>query len=119
MRIKTHGAGFTRTQKVAILNAWEAARNNLRVCWQGPQTGRNCGKCEKCVRTMLNFMANNYPVPSCFPEGFNIEHLKAMRSLNKIQVSYMKDILQTARKNNIKEPWVDEVSRIIKKNKSS
>ena len=119
MRIKPHGAGFTRTQKVEVLNGWEAARNYLRVCYMPPQTGRNCGKCEKCVRTMLNFMANNYPVPSCFPEGFSIEHLKAISSLNNIQTSYMIDILQTARKNNIKEPWVDEVSRIIKKNKSS
>ena len=30
MRIKTHGAGFTRTQKVAILNAWRR-KENFRV----------------------------------------------------------------------------------------
>lgn len=45
------GAGSTRVEKTRRLADHPAARRHLRVCWQN--TGKyNCGKCDKCVRTM-------------------------------------------------------------------
>lgn len=45
------GAGSTRVGKTRRLAQHPAARRHLRVCWQN--TGKyNCGKCDKCVRTM-------------------------------------------------------------------
>lgn len=46
------GAGFTRVEKTRKLAHDLVARRHLRVCWQN--TGRyNCGKCDKCLRTMI------------------------------------------------------------------
>lgn len=51
------GCDASRTQKVARVADSEAALSSLRVCWsayrkEGKQL--NCGKCEKCIRTMID-----------------------------------------------------------------
>lgn len=51
------GHGTTRVQKTTVLRDWTAARQNLRVCWEGKNHARNCGRCEKCVRQMLCMIA--------------------------------------------------------------
>jgi len=46
------GAEATRTQKVSLLGRDRDALAILRVCWQ--DKGYNCGRCEKCLRTMTS-----------------------------------------------------------------
>ncbi|MFF2351110.1 hypothetical protein ACFVVL_15165 [Kitasatospora sp. NPDC058115] len=47
------GADATRAQKVARrLARSDLALRNLTVCWRD-RPGRNCGACEKCLRTMV------------------------------------------------------------------
>lgn len=56
VRIEEAQGEMTRPEKVALLTAWEFARRNMQPCHQIqlPADGRlNCGRCEKCVRTML------------------------------------------------------------------
>ncbi|WP_018184213.1 hypothetical protein [Kaistia granuli] len=52
------GGGWSRTEKAAALTGEAAVLENLRVCWERPESLGNCGRCEKCIRTKLNFMAN-------------------------------------------------------------
>lgn len=55
-----HGFEKTRAQKVQALIDNQAAMDNLRVCWlnwRDPNGDYNCGKCEKCVRTVINIQA--------------------------------------------------------------
>jgi hypothetical protein len=47
------GAEATRTERVARLARCPTALRWLRVCWEGPDGARNCGQCEKCLRTMV------------------------------------------------------------------
>ena len=49
----TH-ADTTRRSKVAELADWPLARENLFVCFNKQGANRNCSRCEKCVRTMLD-----------------------------------------------------------------
>ncbi|MCB0970140.1 MAG: hypothetical protein KDA97_01290 [Acidimicrobiales bacterium] len=56
MALTWSGAGRTRTDKARLVAELPAARRHLRVCWQGPDHGGNCGRCEKCVRTKLNLL---------------------------------------------------------------
>lgn len=54
LEISHVGADLWRSEKLLELAADGLAQEHLRVCWQrfaGP--GANCGRCEKCVRTML------------------------------------------------------------------
>lgn len=65
--VVTDGAEFLRTDKAAVLKNWPKALEKLRVCYQGEDLSKNCGHCNKCKRTMFNFMAvgvNNLP---CMP----------------------------------------------------
>jgi hypothetical protein len=43
-----------RPQKVARIAQSEAALRWLRVCWENRDHAYNCGRCEKCLRTMVN-----------------------------------------------------------------
>ncbi|MEM8883121.1 MAG: hypothetical protein AAGD14_03540 [Planctomycetota bacterium] len=51
-RISHEGAAYTRLQKAELIATSDIATANLRVCWKS-RSDRNCGKCEKCVRTMV------------------------------------------------------------------
>ena len=46
-----------RLEKTARVAQEPFALQNLRVCWQNPVEGLNCGVCEKCLRTMVNLAA--------------------------------------------------------------
>jgi hypothetical protein len=52
-----HGEETLRLEKAAAIAAWPLARRFLRVCWENRGDGLNCGVCEKCVRTQLEFFA--------------------------------------------------------------
>ena len=68
MRLFQPGGGVTRTQKVAAIGGLASVREHIRVCWQGEDLGRNCGVCEKCVRTKVNFLAAGHgTVPALGP----------------------------------------------------
>jgi 7-cyano-7-deazaguanine synthase in queuosine biosynthesis len=48
------GADATRVEKARLLAGSEVALQSLRVCWENRGGKYNCGRCEKCIRTMVN-----------------------------------------------------------------
>jgi hypothetical protein len=63
LRIRHHGITLSRLAKTQLVAEWDPALQNLRVCNKisyrnKPDQGTlNCGKCEKCLRTMLALLA--------------------------------------------------------------
>jgi hypothetical protein len=53
VRVLHDGCEATRLQKVRHIAASDLALGALRVCWANEGTDYNCGRCEKCLRTML------------------------------------------------------------------
>ena len=53
VQIGHHGLEMSRFAKTAIVADWPVALNNLNVCVSRRSDGKNCGRCEKCLRTML------------------------------------------------------------------
>lgn len=51
--IEHFGAEYMRTQKLWMIAHEPIVRRHLRVCWVRHRGEGNCGRCEKCVRTML------------------------------------------------------------------
>ncbi len=51
------GSRFSRLQKVRDLARWPAGLAALRVCPASVGSRANCGECEKCLRTRLEFLA--------------------------------------------------------------
>jgi len=48
------GCEASRLEKVATVARCDLVLNTLRVCWENPAGTRNCGRCEKCLRTMVD-----------------------------------------------------------------
>ena len=55
--VRMHGADTTRLQKVARIATSPVAMRTLRVCWENRDGAYNCGRCSKCVRTMVDLWA--------------------------------------------------------------
>lgn len=51
------GAEVTRPEKLALISRHPFALQRLRVCWKNPDGAYNCGRCEKCLRTMISLIA--------------------------------------------------------------
>lgn len=51
-RTRPYGAGHDRYEKLAFLAAYPVALETLHVC-RGDRSEANCGRCEKCFRTLL------------------------------------------------------------------
>jgi len=48
---------LTRIDKLRLIAEWPAAFHHLRVCLANQSERLNCGRCEKCVRTMTGLLA--------------------------------------------------------------
>lgn len=57
MRIQHRDLALSRVDKLKIVAAWDAAFQNFRVCLANVKDRLNCGRCEKCVRTMVGLEA--------------------------------------------------------------
>lgn len=56
LRLQDDGLDQSRKDKVALLSQWDYARRMMQPCHyvKIPDDGKiNCGRCEKCIRTML------------------------------------------------------------------
>ena len=47
-----HEGAANRVDKLAVVAEFEPALASLRACWQEDAVDHNCGRCEKCLRTM-------------------------------------------------------------------
>ncbi|MGH3147882.1 MAG: hypothetical protein ACRDTR_18995, partial [Rubrobacter sp.] len=47
------GCEMTRVEKVAYISEHETAMKWLRVCFRNPDGAYNCGRCKKCLYTMI------------------------------------------------------------------
>jgi hypothetical protein len=108
LKITHDGTAFSRLDKINVLAQWPEAMNSLRVCWEGRDKDRNCGQCEKCIRTMLGFRALGYEIPQCFPHDVTIDRILNLtaKTLNKPQKIELELVLERAKANRITESWV-------------
>lgn len=110
------GADSARTEKVEYLSSWAEGIANLRVCWAGPQTGRNCGYCEKCLRTKLNFMAVGKPLPAGLAGIPTLLQVFRIRARKATQLALLHEIVQIAEQRKIPAAWVKVLRVSIRKN---
>lgn len=110
------GAKFVRLEKIQQMLEWDEALTNLRVCWQGEQKDRNCCRCEKCIRNILNFRALGYGLPPCFEQDVTngqIINLKVRGSA----LDAIEDLLEQIEINQISGDWVNVLRISIFKNR--
>jgi len=105
------GAAFTRTEKVKQIAQWREALQNLRVCWEGTQKDKNCGHCEKCVHTILNFRAVRLGLPPCFDRDIADEEI--LQVLKKSLLIDYALLLAEAKAHSISDSWVATLEEFV------
>jgi len=106
MRIVHDGAGYSRTEKVVEIATHKTATRVLKVCWQGQETFKNCGNCEKCIRTQLNFLAAGVSHAPCFDFAFDTGNIASIPLPSDVQ--YADSFPSTSMRNARGDGRLDE-----------
>ncbi|MEX5256856.1 hypothetical protein [Kocuria arenosa] len=109
MDIRHYGAGASRTEKMENLLNWPAAMKYLRVCWQGERGDSNCGRCEKCIRTFLNFKVAGAGELECFEQTPDRKSIRGLRVASRSQLKELVSILDYAKGRDLSEPWLPDL----------
>jgi hypothetical protein len=73
------GAETTRIDKVRLVATSPDALRALRVCWTNPNGAYNCGRCEKCLRTMAELeVIGALPHAAMFPDELDLQALEGL-----------------------------------------
>lgn len=114
----TDGLELGRVNKVGVIASWPEARRSLRVCWQAGSDGGNCGLCEKCIRTRLEFMCHGIDRPECFPNTpLTGRDIRAVRARNPAQLVLLQEILDFVDKDGKfrSAPWVAPLRSVVRR----
>jgi hypothetical protein len=111
------GAAFTRVEKLQALTSWPEACRHLRVCWQGERKDRNCGRCEKCIRTILAFRAVGLESTEAFEADVRDADIIGLRGLTEMHCQELLAVILAARAASIREPWVEAVERLLRQSR--
>jgi len=76
------GASHSKLTKVLAIAGQEVVQRHLRVCWEGKQLDRNCGKCFKCIATQICFQLAGVARPEAFPESCSLAEMATLPAKN-------------------------------------
>jgi len=76
------GGAYSRLAKIQAIAALPFVQQHLRVCWEGLQLDRNCGKCSKCIYTQICFQLSGIDRLEAFPDPYSIEQAKELSAKN-------------------------------------
>jgi hypothetical protein len=108
------GAAFSRTEKIAAIARDPVATKAIKVCWEAPDLSTNCGVCEKCVRTRLNFKAVGIDNPSCFDGELTPRQIRDIRFSNESQRAGFRSILAYAESHALQGDWLEAMHECLR-----
>ena len=114
-RIVHDGAGYNRSEKIKLLSTWPTGVRLLRVCWIGVDHGRNCGKCEKCMRTRLNFMLAGIAEPECFDTPLDRKDLASVALSSEPARAEWRLIREEMARSGLGAEFLPDVDRVLRR----
>jgi hypothetical protein len=108
------GAAFSRTEKIAAIARDPVATRAIKVCWEAADLSTNCGVCEKCVRTRLNFKAVGIDNPSCFDGELTPQQIRDIRFSNESQRAGFRSILAYAENHALQGDWLEAMRECLR-----
>jgi hypothetical protein len=113
-KVVHEGAGYSRTDKVAEIRRHELACKTLKVCHAGADQSGNCGRCEKCVRTQMNFLAAGATkMPPCFKAELDLDCIRTIQVANKTQLAELVSIANHAKAHHVTGEWMDVLAQTV------
>lgn len=78
-----YGGEMNRREKLQAVSDMPLAMEHLRVCWENRDGAYNCGRCEKCLRTMIGlYILGKLEDCRTFPDKINLDHVRKLRINN-------------------------------------
>jgi 7-cyano-7-deazaguanine synthase in queuosine biosynthesis len=108
------GGEATRNQKVELIARHPEILPMLRVCWENLDNAYNCGRCEKCLRTMIHLQAAN-ALDRCpaFAAPLTAEAVAAMRIPNDLVFFHAQENLRQLEADDSNADLVRALRRAI------
>lgn len=111
-----HGAEATRSQKVAVISRSDLALQTLRVCLENHRGDYNCGRCEKCLRTLLNLqIAGALDRCTTFREPLDPRRLSRVLVSNVNTVAFARENLAALEKIGSDPELVEALRRVLRR----
>jgi hypothetical protein len=112
-----HGLDASRGEKVAAIAASPVAMGHLRVCWENPGNAYNCGRCEKCFRTMLDLWgAGALERSATLPHEFDAAALAALRIPPHL-VSFWQTAIDRAAARGLDPATIRQLSNTVRQSR--
>jgi len=108
------GCEVTRVGKVSLISRYEIVLKSLRVCWENPNSSYNCGRCEKCLRTMIALKLNN-ALSRCttFDEELDVKHILKIIPNNESTHAFIRENLDALEKYQGDEELGKALQRVL------
>jgi hypothetical protein len=95
VQVEHDGANVSRPEKIRTIVRDRDALGWLRVCYRNPDQAYNCGRCEKCLRTMLSLHAlGALEQAPTFANDIDPSAVRKLRFLNRNSLAFAKENLQ-------------------------
>jgi hypothetical protein len=92
----------SRAEKTAFLAQHDIALRTLRVCWQCPHETYNCGKCRKCLITMIDlYAAGKLEQCTTFDVPLDIKNVYQINVDGNVGYSFLRGSLLTLEKKDL------------------
>lgn len=117
----THdGCEATRVEKVSLIAKYDIALRTLRVCWENPNSSYNCGRCEKCLRTMINLKVNN-ALDRCttFDKELNIKNVLKINTEEESVRAFIKENLNALKDSGANGELERALQKVLNKSRLS
>lgn len=98
LEIVDAGGHLSRVERTRIVGRHPAARRSLRVCWKNPDGAYNCGRCRKCLMTMVTLEALGLrDAVETFPAELDLDVVASLELPQPILRTLWEDVLDAAR----------------------
>ena len=96
-----------RAQRAEIVARRPEMADRLRVCFRAADgTALNCGRCEKCNRTRLIFLAAGGPAPASLGQEASMLAILSRGPRTQAQMRSWTALMAAARRNGVTARWV-------------
>ena len=110
--IVSEGGDLGRFEKMAAMDGWPEALEDLRVCYAGGVWDRNCGACFKCLTAMLFARILWKRPPPFLPREVTVEDVRSLLGSRDTMLRLrLEQVRRAAHARGIAEPWLDELDR--------
>jgi hypothetical protein len=95
-----HEAQVDKIDKCRLISQYDVALQTLHVCLRFPESGLNCGECEKCLRTQVYLQAVGAAERcTAFPTPLNLELLGQLKVSQDQQMNLLYKALNLLEEN--------------------